>query len=104
MASRIESLRADQLRAKKAAATQAAARALQHLSARGIEASLVGSLKTGGFGLHSDIDILVTKCPQDLVYALEAELEDIMNGLPFDLVYLNLLPHEQRESWLQHAR
>lgn len=104
MPSRIESLRADQLSAKKTAATRAASRALERLSARGIEASLVGSLKSGGFGLHSDIDILVTKCPKDLVYTVEAELEDIMNGLTFDVVYLDLLPQEQRESWLRHAR
>ena len=104
MPSRIEALRADQLSAKKATATQAALRALERLSARGIEASLVGSLKTGGFGLHSDIDILITKCPKDLVYSVEAEIEDIMNGLPFDLVYLDLLPLEQRERWLRHAR
>ena len=104
MPSRIESLRADQLRAKKEAATQAASRALESLRARGIEASLVGSLKTGTFGLHSDIDILVTKCPRDLVYAIEAELEDIMGGLSFDVVYLDLLPREQREHWLHHAR
>ena len=104
MPSRIEHLRAEQLSAKTEAATQAAALALERLSARGIEASLVGSLKNGRFGLHSDIDILVTKCPKHLVYTVEAELEDIMNGLPFDVVYLDLLPQEQRESWLQHAR
>ncbi len=86
MVTRIETLRADQLRA------------------RGIEASLIGSLKTGGYGMHSDIDILVSKCPRDLVYCVEAELEDIMNGLPFDMVYLELLPQDQRERWLDHAR
>jgi predicted nucleotidyltransferase len=104
MPTRIESLRAHQLRARKAAAEQAAARALACLRARGVEASLVGSLKTGGYDLHSDIDILVTKCPRDLVYSVEAELEDIMNGLPFDVVYLELLPEDQREKWLEHAR
>jgi len=104
MSSRIEVLRADQLHAKKAAATQAVSRALERLHARGIEATFVGSLKTGGFGLHSDIDFLVTKCPRELVYTVEAELEDMMNGLPFDVVYLDLLPEEQREKWLEHAR
>ncbi len=104
MTSRIESLRADQLQARKAAATQAASRALERLHARGIEALLVGSLKTGGFGQHSDIDFLVTKCPRDLVYNVEAEIEDIMHGLPFDVVYLELLPQAQRASWLEHAR
>jgi predicted nucleotidyltransferase len=104
MPTRIESLRADQLGARKAAATQAAARALERLRARGIEASVIGSLKTGAFGQHSDIDILVTKCPSELVYTVEAELEDIMAGLPFDVVYLELLPEDQRAKWLEHAR
>lgn len=104
MPSRIETLRAEQLRARTVAATQAASRALERLRARGIEARLVGSLKTGKFGLHSDIDVLVTKCPKNLVYTIEAELEDTLNGLPFDVIYLDLLPQEQRELWLQHAR
>ena len=104
MATRIESLRAEQLRARQAAASQAAARALARLGDRGIEAALIGSLKKGGFGLHSDIDILITNCPKDLIYTVEGELEDIMNGLPFDVIYLDLLPGDARESWLDRAR
>lgn len=103
MPTRIETLRADQLRARKTAAAQAASRAIERLRERGVEATLVGSLKTGGFDMHSDIDILVTKCPRELVYGVETELEDIMNGLPFDVVYLELLPAAQREKWLEHA-
>jgi predicted nucleotidyltransferase len=104
IASRIETLRTEQLRIRKAAALQAAARAVAHLSRRGIEARLIGSLKQGDFGIHSDIDFLVTSCPADLMYAVEGEIEDIMNGLPFDLIYLDLLPIAKRESWLKHAR
>ena len=103
MVSRMEALRAEEMRARKGAALSAAARALERLAARGIEARLVGSLKSGSFGLHSDVDILVTKCPMEAVYTIEAELEDVMNGLPFDVVYLDLLPQEQREKWLSHA-
>lgn len=103
MVSRIEALREEQLRARKAAALSAAARALERLQARGIEARVVGSLKSGAFGLHSDVDILVTKCPRDAIYTIEAELEDVMNGLPFDVVYLDLLPQVEREKWLGHA-
>lgn len=104
MASRIEALRAEQLRTRQAAASQAASRALARLSDRGIEAFIIGSLKKGGFGLHSDIDILVASCPRDLIYTVESELEDIMNGLPFDVIYLDLLPDDARASWLEHAR
>ena len=102
--SRIESLRREQLNARVAAASRAAARALMHLRARGVDAVLIGSLKSGGFGLDSDIDLLVTRCPARLVYSIEAELEDIMGGFKFDLVYLNLVPEGRREQWLAHAR
>ena len=104
MATRIEALRTERLQARRAAATRAASEALARLRERGIQATLIGSLKMGRFGLHSDIDILVTACPRALIYTVEAELEDIMNGLPFDVIYLDLLPRETRENWLKHAR
>lgn len=69
-----------------------------------MEATLIGSLKTGSFGLHSDVDFLVTKRPKEAIYAIEAEIEDCMSGLPFDVVYLDLVPPEQRARWLSHAR
>ena len=102
--SRIESLRRDQLNARVAAASRAASRALEHLRACGVDASLIGSLKSGGFGPDSDIDFLVTRCPANLIYAVEAELEDIMGGFQFDVIYLNLVPEDKRERWLAHAR
>lgn len=102
--SRIESLRRNQLNARLAAAGRAASRALEHLRARGIDASLIGSLKSGDFGLDSDIDFLVTRCPANLIYAVEAELEDLMGGFQFDVIYLNLVPEDQRKRWLAHAR
>ena len=104
MLSRIELLRNEQLRARRSAALQASTRVIESLRARGIEAELVGSLKLGSFGLHSDVDFLVTKCPPDAIYTIEAEVEDAMEGLPFDLIYLELLPLEQRDAWLRNAR
>ena len=104
MMSRIESLRQNQLSARRAAATRAASLALKHLHERGVEASLIGSLKSGSFDFHSDVDILVTECPAHLIYAVEAELEDIMGGISFDVVYLNLLAEEKRARWLSHAQ
>lgn len=101
--SRIESLRRAQLDARVVAARGAVACAISHLRARGADATLIGSLKSAGFGLDSDIDLLVTRCPPNLVYAIEADLEDIMGGFKFDLVYLDLVPEGQRENWLAHA-
>ena len=100
----IESLRRDQLTARVAAANRVANLALEHLRVRGIDASLIGSLKSGGFGLDSDIDFLVTRCPAKLVYTVEAELEDIMGGFQFDVIYLSRVPEDKRERWLAHAR
>ena len=79
MLSRIELLRNEQLRARRSAALQASTRVIESLRARGIEAELVGSLKLGSFGLHSDVDFLVTKCPQNAVYTIEAEVEGVEN-------------------------
>ena len=100
----IESLRRDQLTTRVAAASRAATRALEHLRERGIDASLIGSLKSGAFGLDSDIDFLVTQCPANLIYTIESELEDIVAGFKFDVIYLNLLPEHKRDRWLEHAR
>ena len=77
--------------------------ALSHLRARGADATLIGPLKSAGFGLDSDIDLLVTRCPPNLVYAIEADLEDIVGGFKFDLVYLDLVPEGRRKNWLAHA-
>jgi predicted nucleotidyltransferase len=58
-------------------------------TAKGVEARLVGSLPRGGLGLASDVDFLVLNCPDELRYRAEADVEDLVDGLPFDVIYFD---------------
>ena len=58
----------------------------------GVRVVVTGSLARGTFGIHSDIDLLVTSCPRRLKYAIEGTIEDALGGLPFDVVYIDELP------------
>ena len=62
------------------------------LSELGVSVLVTGSLARGGFGPHSDIDFLVTSCPRDKKYAVEGMVEDILDGMSFDVVYLDEIP------------
>lgn len=57
------------------------------MNARGLEVLVTGSLARGDFNQYSDVDFLVTKYPRDWKYRIESVVEDIMLGLPFDLIY-----------------
>ncbi len=71
------------------AGARAAVAALAEL---GVSALVTGSLARGGFGAQSDVDLLVTVCPQRLKYAIEGVVEDCLGGMAFDVVYLDELP------------
>jgi predicted nucleotidyltransferase len=68
-------------------ARRRAARVLRTLRGKGVRATVIGSLAQGRFRLHSDVDFLVTACPSGLKYTLENQVEDIMDGIPFDVLY-----------------
>ena len=53
----------------------------------GIEAAVFGSLATGRFKLHSDVDYLVRRLPPELKYRIEGLVDRIMGDIPFSLVY-----------------
>ena len=76
-------------RQRAIAATRSAADAL---AARGVTVLVTGSLARGTFGPHSDIDFLVTSCPRSLKYAIEGLVEDILDGIRFDVIYLDEIP------------
>jgi predicted nucleotidyltransferase len=94
--SRLDDLLAADTKERAAKARRVARRALAALAARGVEARLVGSLARGDFMLHSDVDILVVRCPEELRYQIEGLVEDRMEGLPFDVVYLDEVAPERR--------
>lgn len=68
-------------------ATARAVRALRLLRRLGVSAKVVGSLADGRFSEYSDVDFLVSHCPHPLKYAIEGRVEDVMRGIPFDVVY-----------------
>jgi len=85
-------------------ARERAALVVERLGALGVEASIVGSLARGDFRLHSDINFLILACPPELKYRLEAEVEDLMEGLPFDCIYLDEVRPDRRARLLEEAQ
>lgn len=77
---------------------------LDWLAGLGVEAAVVGSLARGTFRDHSDVDFLVLSCPPDLRYAVEGGVEDRMEDLPFDVLYLDELREPFRQRVLTEAR
>ncbi len=56
------------------------------------ESFIFGSLISGDFREHSDIDIGVWGLPREHVYKVEAKIEEILGGMSFDLVYMENAP------------
>lgn len=66
--------------------------AVGDLRTLGVEAKVVGSLARGTFAEGSDVDFLVVSCPAHLKYAIEGSVEDRMEEIPFDVIYLDEIP------------
>lgn len=81
--------RLDDYRSRAVAGAQAATAALAEL---GVRAIVTGSLARGKFNIYSDVDLLVTSCPRRLKYRIESIVEDTLEGMPFDVIYLDELP------------
>ena len=99
----LDDILAARTKARTEQARKSAVRALQALERVGVEARLIGSLARGDHRLHSDVDILIVRCPDELRYRIESIVEDELGGLPFDVVYLDEVapanrPKLQREA------
>jgi predicted nucleotidyltransferase len=92
--------RTDHYRNRAVASAKAAIAALAEIS---VDAVVTGSLARGKFGIYSDIDLLVTSCPRRLKYAIESIVEDILNGIPFDVIYLDELPPWKAANFTEGA-
>jgi predicted nucleotidyltransferase len=92
MSSWTEGVAGHQLKERREIATARAAQVIEALLAQGVTARVVGSLATGRFALHSDVDFLVQICPRQLKYSIESDVESIMLDIPFDVLYLNEMP------------
>jgi predicted nucleotidyltransferase len=53
---------------------------------------IFGSLLSGDFREHSDIDLAVSGLPREHIYKVESKIEEIVGGMHFDLVYLENAP------------
>lgn len=95
----LDALREARRRAREGAARAGAIEVLRALRARGVRAGVFGSLASGRFGLHSDVDFMVLECPPELRYRLETDVEARMGGIPFDVAYAD----ELREPWRTQA-
>ncbi len=95
----LDALREARRCAREDAARAGAIEVLRALRARGVRAGVFGSLASGRFGLHSDVDFMVLECPPELRYCLETDVEARMRGIPFDVAYAD----ELREPWRTRA-
>jgi predicted nucleotidyltransferase len=93
----------DQAADRRARAIEGAKTALSALQECGVTALVTGSLATGEFGPDSDVDLLVTRCPRHLKYAIEGIVEDCLPGLPFDVIYLDEIPARRLEQFTRRA-
>jgi hypothetical protein len=84
-------------------AIDGAKRASAELRLLGVEVLVTGSLAIGDFGSHSEVDFLVFQCPRHLKYAIESVVEDVIDGLPFDVVYLDEVPDERVAGFVAKA-
>ena len=71
-------------------ALECARRVLSRFREHGVEGHVVGSLATGRFMAHSDIDFLVTRCPRNIDrLSLEAEVEQLCGAMPYPVIFLD---------------
>ena len=89
---------------RRAAAVAAARRAVAALEKRQVEALVTGSLADGSFGLHSDVDLLIVRCPRAMKYALEGIVEDALGDMPFSVIYLDEVAPRKLHSFVGKAR
>ncbi|GJE58354.1 hypothetical protein MPOCJGCO_0433 [Methylobacterium trifolii] len=87
-------------RARAVAGARAAVDALREL---GVSALVTGSLADGRFRFGSDVDLLVTRCPRHLKYAIEGVVEDCLGGIPFDVIYLDEVLGWRAPSFMEKA-
>lgn len=82
---------------RKEIALSRANKALDMMREKGIAVELFGSITTDRFMKHSDVDFLITECPDELRYAIESYVEDIMLDIPFDVAYYDELSDRFKE-------
>ena len=83
----------ERMHAKRLLALKRAEDACRYLCDLGAKESFIfGSLLSGDFREHSDIDLAVSDLPREHIYKVESKIEEIVGGMNFDLVYLENAP------------
>ncbi|WP_437559126.1 nucleotidyltransferase domain-containing protein [Acidithiobacillus sulfuriphilus] len=73
---------------RRATALLRAATAVDRLQNMGIKVQIIGSLAEGRFQAHSDVDFLIERLADPgQRYTLESVVEDVLQDIPFDVVY-----------------
>lgn len=101
--SRIERLMASRVAERRVEATGRAEAACSRLRALGVDVVVTGSLADGSFAVHSDVDLLVLDEAGISAGRILREVEDAMDGFPFDLVWLAHLRPEVAATMLEKA-
>jgi predicted nucleotidyltransferase len=106
VASRIEALVQERTVQRRAIAVERAGCLLDVLAESGIDAVIIGSLATGRFRSHSDLDILVRGQLDPAARALvERTAASVMRdaGIPYDLIFgCDLTPRQRDELSHDH--
>jgi predicted nucleotidyltransferase len=100
--SRIESVMEARTQQRKSAAVERTLAALCALERSGMRAWVVGSLAKGGFGLHSDVDLLV-ECDTDSEARLFKIVEAEMRDFPFHLIPTCTLDEDKLSYFMGEA-
>ena len=97
--SRYQQLLTRRARSRRVTALACAGRALDALNALGVKARLIGSLaaEPSTFRSDSDIDILVEDRNGIEQTTLFLETEKQIDGIPFDLLFLETVPPDMRQ-------
>jgi predicted nucleotidyltransferase len=84
----------ERINARRRLALERAEAACRYLCSLGAKESFIfGSVLSAElFGERSDIDLAVSGLPREHIYKVEARIEEIVGGMPFDLVYLETAP------------
>ena len=83
----------ERIHTKRLLALKRAEEACLYLCRLGAKESFIfGSLLSGDFREHSDIDLAVSGLPREHIYKVESKIEEIVGGMHFDLVYLENAP------------
>lgn len=101
--SRLATIQRDRAERRRCLALECARIVLEKARAHGVAIDVIGSLATGRFGLHSDVDFFVHG---DTDTARRVQVERLVAaafngiGIPYDIVYASDLTQERAREFL----